>query len=364
VSARLLFERTGSIMTKQQRHSAILEVLEKDGRERVVSTRELADHLAVSEMTIRRDLHEMDQEGLVERLHGGATLPQRMKTPSGQRGQIGILLTFGKNKYMDPFFNEVLQGADRKLQELGYRTGYIFSFADVYTRDQARDLLHDYPVDGIILIGAHFSRSVDYLKQNMRVLVSTNYSLGPEHDAILLDGDTGIRTLVDHLAKLGRQRLGFVTGYSDSREEGFIKGIQANCLPDDPALRVRVLQGGFESWTPELGQQGAAILMAQTNAPDAIVCASDRIAIGAMQWLHQNGFRVPGDVAVTGFDNISGSEFTIPPLTTVHVHKELLGALAAERAIRRIENSDEIPLQIVTPTSVIIRQSCGAVSSD
>jgi len=79
-----------------------------------------------------------------------------------------------------------------------------------------------------------------------------------------------------------------------------------------------------------------------------------------MQWLHQNSFRIPDDVAVTGFGNIADSEFIIPPLTTVHVHKELIGALAAERAVRRIENPHEIPLQIVTPTSVIVRQSCGA----
>ncbi len=348
-------------MTKQQRHNAILEVLQKDGSERVVSTRELAEHLGVSEMTIRRDLHELDQQGLVQRLHGGATLPQRLRAPSGQRGQIGILLTFGKNKYADPFFNEVLQGADRKLQELGYRAAYVFSFADVYTREQARDLLHNYPVDGIILIGAHFSRSVEYLKENVKVLVSTNYSLGPEHDAILLDGHTGIRALVNHLTALGRQRLGFITGYNDSREEGFIEGVRANNLPDHTELRVRLVQSSFESWTPELGQRGAAMLMQQKQPPDAIVCASDRIAIGAMQWLHQNGFRVPDDIAVTGFDNIPDSEFTIPPLTTVHVHKELIGALAAERAIKRIGNPNEVPLQIMTPTSVIIRQSCGAV---
>jgi LacI family transcriptional regulator len=347
-------------MNKQERHNLVLNVLEQDGANRVVSTRELAERLAVSEMTIRRDLHELAQGGLIQRLHGGATLPRRTNMSPGQRGQIGILLTFGKGKYADPFFNEVLQGADRKLEEMGYRTAYIFSFADIYTKEQARDLLHNYPVDGIILIGAHYSRSVEYLKENVKVLVSTNYSLGSDHDAVLLDGNTGIRTLVTHLAKLGRKRLGFITGYSDTREEGFIKGIRANDLPDDAELRVRLVQSSFESWTPELGQRGAAILMQQKNPPDAIVCASDRIAIGAMQWLHQNGFQVPEDVAITGFDNISGSEFTIPPLTTVHVHKELIGALAVERAIRRIENPNEIPLQIVTPTSVIIRQSCGA----
>lgn len=347
-------------MNKQQRHDFVLKVLKQDGGDRVVSTRELAERLGVSEMTIRRDLHELDREGLVQRQHGGATLPHPPAAFSGLRGQIGILLTSGKDKYQDPFFNEVLQGADRKLQESGYRAAYIYSFADVYTREQARDLLNTYPVDGILLIGAHYSRSVEYLKEHVKVLVGTNYSLGPEHDAVLLDGGTGIRTLVDHLAKLGRRRLGFITGYSDSREEGFIKGVKSNCLPDDMELRVRLVQGNFESWTPQIGQKGASILMDQREPPDAIVCASDRIAIGAMQWLHQAGIRVPDDVAVTGFDNISDSEFTFPPLTTVHVYKKLIGALAAERAIRRIENPDEVPLQIVTPTSVIIRQSCGA----
>lgn len=347
-------------MNKQQRHDLVLDVLEKEGGKRVVSTRELAEQLAVSEMTIRRDLYELAQAGLIVRQHGGATLPRRAITPPTPRGQIGILLTFGKDKYADPFFNEVLQGADRKMQERGYRIAYTFSFADVYTKEQAHDLLHSYPVDGIILIGAHFSRSVEYLKENAKILVSTNYSLGPDHDAILLDGVTGIYSLVTHLAKLGRRRLGFITGYPDSREEGFIKGVKANGLPEDMELRVRLVQSSFESWRPELGQRGAAILMQQQNPPDAILCASDRIAMGAMQWLHQNGYRVPEDIAITGFDNISGSEFMIPPLTTVHVHKEWIGALAVERAIRRIENPDEIPLQIWTPTSAVIRQSCGA----
>ena len=347
-------------MKKPQRHSSVLDLLEKDSDDRVVSTRELAEHLGVSEMTIRRDLHELAQQDLIQRVHGGATLPRHRTMSSERRGQIGILRTSGKDRYTDPFFSEVLEGADRELQASGYRAAYIFSYSDVHTRKQARDLLQNYPADGILLIGSYSSESVEYLKENVRVLVSTTSSLGPDHDAILMDEYNGIRTLVDHLATLGRQRLAFVTGYYDLREKGFMEGIQANNLPNDPELRVRVAEEGFRTWTSQLGQRGAAIIMNQDNPPDAIVCASDRLAIGTMQWLHQNGFRVPEDIAVTGFDNIADSEFTIPPLTTVHVHKRLIGSLAAERVIRRIENPDEVPLQIVTPTSVIIRQSCGA----
>jgi DNA-binding LacI/PurR family transcriptional regulator len=347
-------------MKRRQRLDLVLAVLEEDGNDRLVSTRELAERLGVSEMTVRRDLSELAQEGLIHRIHGGATSLRQRGTPLGQRGQVGIILTSMGYKYTDPFFSAVLQGADKKLQKSGYRIGYILSYADIYTKEQVRDLLGDNPVDAILLIGTRLSEGVNYLKQNVRVLVSTTYPLSPKHDAILMDGCGGIRALVDHLVHLGRRRLGYITGYYDSRQQGFAEGIKANNLPDEPELQVALDQNDSEDWTPQMGQRGTASLMNLKKPPDAIVCASDRLAFGAMQWLHQNGFRVPQDISVTGYDNIPDAEFTIPPLTTVHVYKELLGALAAERAVRRIEDPNEVPLQIMTPTSAVIRQSCGA----
>ncbi len=59
-----------------------------------------------------------------------------------------------------------------------------------------------------------------------------------------------------------------------------------------------------------------------------------------MSWLQRKGFRVPEDVAVTGFDNIPNAKYAFSPLTTVNVHKGLMGELAAERLVQRIENPD------------------------
>ena len=100
--------------------------------------------------------------------------------------------------------------------------------------------------------------------------------------------------------------------------------------------------------------------MAQDQRPDAILCASDRLAFGGMGWLQRNGFRVPKDIAVTGFDNIPDAEFGFSPLTTVDVHKGLMGELAAERLVQRIEKPDSRHLKIITPISLVARQSCGA----
>ena len=325
----------------------------------MLGTRELAEQFGVSEMTVRRDLHELSQNGLLRRQHGGAA---PMRPPHElQRKEIGILLVSTTGKYTDPFFNAILEGADRKLQELGYRIAYINNRSKIRTAEQAHDLLLSHPVDGIILVGYVGAESVRYLKDNVRALIQTTDSFGPDLDRITFDGYYGMRQMVDHLVKRGYRRLGFITGTGshDQREDGFIDGIQANNLPMDAELRLR-LPCGLDGWTPELGSIGAQRLMELPEPPDALVCASDRIAIGAIQWLHSHNYHVPEDIAVTGFDDIPESAFTAPSLTTVHIHKDLIGELAAERAIRRIENPDMIPLLIQTPTHVVIRQSCGS----
>ncbi len=344
-------------MKKEQRQQRIVQLIENSNGQRLLGTRELAEQFGVSEMTVRRDLQELSRDGLLQRQHGGA-FPLRQEM--GLRKDVGIVLASRTGKYSDPFFNALLEGVDRKLEELGYHIAYINTRAEVNTAAQARDLLRATAVSGIILVGPPLGvESTEYLKANMRALVGTIEGLGSGYDVVTFDGYDGIRGMIDHLAAFKLKRLAFITGQHDTRRAGFIDGIKAHGFADDPALCL-TLPFGLDGWTPELGRTGAEQLMQLPNPPDAIVCASDLIAIGAIQWLHQHNYRVPDDIAVTGFDDITKSAFTVPSLTTVHVHKQLIGELAAERVVKRIENEHEIPLFIQTPTLLVIRQSCGS----
>jgi DNA-binding LacI/PurR family transcriptional regulator len=345
-------------MNKTERQQKIIQLVEQSNGRQMLGTHELASLFGVSEMTVRRDLQELSLDGLVRRQHGGASPTRSSFDP--QRKEIGIVLESKKAKYSDPFFNAVLEGADRRLQELGYRIAYINTGAQIITAEQARDLLRSSTVSGMIVVGPPLGlESIEYFKANVRALVGTVEPLGSEQDAITFDGYNGIRKVVDHLVSLGHRRLGFITGRFDFRYQAFVDSVKAHGLPDDDALRL-IMPFGIDGWTPDLGHAGAQQLMELSEPPDAIVCASDRIAIGALQWLHQHNFRVPDDIAITGFDNISDSAFTAPSLTTVHVHKQLIGELAAERVVKRIENENEVPLLIQTPTHLVIRQSCGS----
>jgi len=348
------------IMNKEERQNHIIQLIEQSGDQQMLGTRELAEHFGVSEMTMRRDLQELSEEGLLRRQHGGAT-PARQ--PRGhERKDIGILLVSTTGKYTDPFFSAILEGADHKLQQLGYRIAYINTRTEINTAEQTRRLLQSHPVDGIILVGFVSPESVEYLKNAVRAVIQTTDSLGPELDTITFDGYGGMRRMIDHLVKCGYRRLGFITGKYDSRQKAFLDAVHDYDLPADDDLCLTIPYG-LDGWTPELGNIGAAQLMNLKTPPDAIVCASDRIAIGAIQWLHQHHFSVPRDVAVTGFDNLVDSAFTAPSLTTVHIHKQLMGELAAERVVKHIENESEIPLLIQTPTHLVIRQSCGSIQA-
>lgn len=350
------------MMNKDERQTQILQLIEQAGEQQLLGTRELAERFGVSEMTVRRDLQQLSRAGLLRRQHGGAAPAAVHPSEYRQRKEVGIILASRTGKYSDPFFNALLEGVEPKLHALGYRIAYINTRVEINTVEQVKQLLQSTTVSGIILVGPpQGMESIDYLQANIRALVSTVDAINGDYDTVTFDGYRGMRKMVDHLVSLGRRRLGFISGGADFRLDGFKDAVAAHGLPTAPELTV-IVPFGIDGWTRELGHIGAAQLMQLPEPPDALVCASDLLAIGAIQWLHQQGLRVPDDIAVTGCDNIDAAAFTIPSLTTIHVHKQYMGALVAERVVRRIENPDELPLFIQTPTQLIIRESCGSPS--
>ena len=91
--------------------------------------------------------------------------------------------------------------------------------------------------------------------------------------------------------------------------------------------------------------------------PDAIVCASDLMAVGAIRAIRAKGLDVPNDIAVVGYDNIQISEFCSPPLTTVQQNTALAGKLLVTNLLKLINN--EVVDDILMQPELIVRKSCG-----
>ena len=352
--------RNYRFMNKLSRQRLILERVQAARPNELLSTKDLAAQFDVSEATIRRDFRVLAKAGLIQRQYGGAQLTLAPLRPTV--GQVGVILSSRTDKFRDPFYNMMLEGVDRVLERRGYQIGYVKILYEIDSAENARRLLESFKIDGLILLGTDLRDRIGHLRECFSPvvpIVTTDDKYDTEDDVILFDGAKGMRKLVGHLVSLGHRRLGFVSGNVDNRYEGFCQGLEAYNLPSYVALH-QILEPGPSGWTPELGERGARILMTKEPRPDAIVCASDRLAFGAMGWLQRNGFRVPEDIAVTGFDNIPDAEFVFSPLTTVDVQKGLMGELAAERLVQRIEKPDHRYLKIITPISLVVRQSCGA----
>lgn len=137
------------------------------------------------------------------------------------------------------------------------------------------------------------------------------------------------RTATEHLIRAGRKRIALINGQegidaSRDRLRGYRQALTSADMAYDPAL---VYPG---NWEPSTGYEGTMQLMQGDNAPDAIFCANDMMAVGCYDALKELGLRIPEDVAVVGFDDREIAQFMRPPLTTLLLPHHDMGALAAE----------------------------------
>jgi DNA-binding LacI/PurR family transcriptional regulator len=114
--------------------------------------------------------------------------------------------------------------------------------------------------------------------------------------------------------------------------------------------------------SPAGGQQATRALLASGFKPTAIVCVNDFMALGALKELREQGLNVPRDVSVTGYDNISLSEFAAPPLTTVNIPREHIGRLAFSALVPEAtsaEEDGEMVKEYLIDPELVIRESTG-----
>jgi DNA-binding LacI/PurR family transcriptional regulator len=138
------------------------------------------------------------------------------------------------------------------------------------------------------------------------------------------------------------------------RETGFKSALEANGISFDPKL---VLSGEFER---EVAFQSLNEFLANRDHPafDAVFAGNDDAAIGAIKALQDNGYRIPEDISVVGFDDLRLSGYLTPPLTTVRAPTEEVGRIATDQLFSLIDDQ-HVSGMTVLATELIIRQSCG-----
>jgi LacI family transcriptional regulator, galactose operon repressor len=216
-------------------------------------------------------------------------------------------------------------------------------------------------VDGLLIAeGIISSPQLALLVARVPVVLIAGSPSEAHADVIAADNRAGIQALVSHLFEQhGRTRLYYIAGPPEAPDARERQRAFADALARYPAAVSTGLFPGRFAMTS--GQQAVRELLAKPRweFPDAIVCANDQMAIGAMRELQNAGISIPGEVALTGFDGMPIGAMLAPALTTVRQPIRQLGERACARLLDKIANP-ALPRQVQRlPTELVIRESCG-----
>ena len=332
------------------------EIAQRAGVSQPTVSRALRGSPTVSEAT-RRKIETIAREL-------GYTVDKNASNLRTQKTRTLALLLFEDptpdDSAINPFFLTMLGSITRHCALRGY--DLLISFQSM-EGDWHLDYEDSGKADGMILLGygnyEEYRWRLEQLSEKGAHFIRWG-SMREGQPGLTLGCDNllGGLEVTRHLISLGRKRIGFIgaahSGFPEFEDRylGYVQALEEAGLPVLPALQIEAVSSDEEG-------RAAMLALLDRGAPfDAVVTASDLIAIGAIQALGERGLSVPGDVAVTGFDDILAAGFTRPPLTTVAQEANAAGAKLVEALIGAIHNQPALSTPL--PVRLVVRESCGS----
>ena len=343
----------------------------------MVTLYDVARRAAVSTATVSRVVHGQDRVREATRVRVQQAIDELGYVPDGaaqslsrRRKDVIGMVCLEREKVLQQgleadcllYYDEVLRGVQARIRDSQWLLLSSFIQADGTGEPEPSRLNPlSSKVDGI-LVGEGFaaSRYIQRLAARLPVVIIAG-TLGVQAaDVVAADNFSGAAAVITHLiADHGRRRLFHVGGPPDSPDATQRRLALDHVLRNHPQGQLIGSVRGI--YSIRSGEQAAEELLARHRValPDAVVCANDQMAIGVLRALTAVGVRVPGEVAVTGFDDLYPARLVDPPLTTVRQPMRLLGERACARLLDRIAHPGLSPAVQLLPTELVLRSSCG-----
>ncbi len=258
----------------------------------------------------------------------------------------------------NPFYERIMMGAEQEVERHGYHLVAITIDEELHSEHALPPGLDPRRLDGLLIAGPELSRRMilRLLALGVPAVLVGNSLAGVPVNTVASQNYEGGYAATRHLIEHGHRHIAYLSGPPDAapvqeRCEGYLRALREHDL--EPII---VAQPGLSIIH---GQQGYPELMARYPATTAIFAANDPVAIGAMQAAKEAGRTIPNDLAIIGFDNLTWTETTEPPLTTVYIHKQQMGKLAARRLLDIMQDGQGPVASILVENELVIRKSCG-----
>lgn len=329
-----------------------------------VTAKQIARQLNLSEAAVSMALNHKPGVSTQTRrrvLETARSLGYDFSRISSLRTAPGLIYFIYYNKldiFTMPFFRELIRGVEETFDGSGYRLSHqhIYAVDDV---EEQLERLSIHGCDGIILLGTQMTREdfapFAFLDRPI-VLLDTGIS-SVKADCIQINNMEGARTATDYLIKKRRRQPGYLRSVCplhnfEERADGFFKAIRQNGMSPSHSVVHRLGSTVNAAYADML-----AILGQKEPLASCYFADNDDLAIGAMKALKEQGYRIPQDISLIGFDNTPFSAYVDPPLTTVHVPKYYMGQLAAQRMLSVLKAAEFHPVKVEVTANLIIRGS-------
>lgn len=333
-----------------------------------VTLKHIADALGVSAMTVSRALNnrsnvdEKTREKVLEKAQSMGYTPNHVAKSlvSSKTYTIGVVIP----EITHAFFPEVVRGIEEVTNNSDYQL-FLTNANEQFEREKnAIQTLRSKRVDGLLISSSQTEDDVSYYKSlvdsGTKVVFFDRCIEGIGASTVSVNDRESSLTITEHLInKHGYTKIGHLGGphvsIGQKRLEGYLEALEKYDLPINDKW---IIVGGFQE---EAGYDAMKKLLdlPSKEYPEAVVAVNDPAAIGAVKAIEEVGLSIPEDIAIVGFTDDIRAPLLDVPLTTVHQPAYEVGKRAAQKLIRTIEGDSETVENIVVPTTLKIRSSCG-----
>ena len=337
-------------------------------RRKLVSIKDVAKEAGVSISTVSFALSNPERVGAQTRRHVlriaremDYTRVKKLK----KRGAIGLVADDYYNLLFGEFYDEVVFGI---LEELKKRQVNVLVESTGKDPEYFPKMITKNLVDGVLFLGKS-SPDLIYIAQQKNIpLVLVGHPI-PEVElhTIVPDGRSGAFQAVNHLIELGHKKIAMITGepkydpITAERVEGYHFALNKANIAE---RNDYIVEADFGK--PETAVKAARKLLDLSDPPTAIFCASDSLAYRAYKAIKEKGLKIPEDISVVGFDDITApayAELPQPDLTTIRVDRQAMGKNSVEILFDIIQKPDKIAHRYSAPAKLVIKKSTAAISS-
>ncbi len=340
---------------------------------RRITLKDIAKETGVHVSTVSRALDPATRKSITpevaEKIQSAATRlgyrPNRIAAGlrTNRTMTVGVMIPDITNVIFPP----ILRGIESVLEPLGYASIIVNTDSEKERESRLVDVLRDRGVDGIIHTAVLRSDpSIARAAADGLPVVTLNRRV--EHSSIpyvINDEEGGIRDMLIHLTGLGHRSIAHIAGPQDLstgqlRLAAFREAMLAMQMDHDPGLIM--VANHFDE---HQGKRCAEQLIASGRKFTAILCANDRLALGAIEALRENSIDCPRDVSVTGFNDMPFLDLIRPKLTTIRIEQHSAGQMAARVLLELINGAldNEVTRETILPVKLIVRESTAAPKS-